>query len=303
MLVKQQIDQSLLGHLSTFHLVAQLSSFSLAAKALRLPRSSVSRSVATLESALSVSLLHRTTRKVALSPAGRLLFDRTASGLESLTSALSAPLGNSDDETGVVRVTAVADFTVAVLADAVAAFVLRWPHIRVDLVLTDDIVDLRGDGIDVAFRFSFGRLKGDGLVARKLGSVSLGLHASPGYLARVGTPRKLDDLARHSFVSMSSLNRVRLSREDQKVLVGQAAVIRCNEMGACKALVLAGAGLGFLPSHLVKDDVKRGALVPVLSDWRSANGTAWLVLTRKDVPRRVQLFRDFIVAAAADWFS
>lgn len=300
--MEQQSDSALLGHLAVFHEVAQRLSFSLAAKQLGLPRSSVSRSIASLEGALSVTLLHRTTRKVALSPAGQLLYDRTAPGLQSLTSALSVPLGDDDDDAGVVRVTAVADFAGAVLADVIAAFVLRWPRIRVELLLTEDLVDLRGDGVDVAFRFSFGRLKGDGLIARKIGTVSLGFHASPGYLARAGTPKKLDELARHSVVAGATLSRVRLSRDDEKKTINIEPAVICHEMGVCKALVVAGAGVGFLPSHLVKDEVKSGALVPVLSDWSTASGTAWLVLSRKDVPRRVQLFRDFVVAAAVDWF-
>ncbi|MDP2342737.1 MAG: LysR family transcriptional regulator [Deltaproteobacteria bacterium] len=291
-----------LGKLAIFAAVAEHRSFSAAAEQLQLPRSSVSRAVAALEDDVGAVLLHRTTRKVALSPAGALLLARIAPGLSSLQAALATPLSDDDDDRGLVRVTAVADFATAVLKDVVAAFVLRWPQIRIELLLSDRVIDLRAEGVDVAFRFSFGRLKGDGLVARKLGDVALALYAAPAYLARAGWPKHVDDLKKHASVGPLSISRLHVRSSDGRRLVDSQPTVVCNEMSACRGLVVAGVGVGWLPSHLVKDDLKSGALVPLLSDWHSARGTCWLVLPQKSVPGRVQRFRDFVVANAAAWF-
>ena len=298
--MKQQSPS--LQRLAIFAAVAEHKSFSLAAEALSLPRSSVSRAVARLEDDVGAVLLHRTTRKVALSPAGEVLLARVAPGLSSLTSALQTPLTDDDDDKGVVRVTAVEDFAAAVLADVVAAFVLRWPKIRIELVLTERLVDLKGEGIDVAFRFSFGRLKGDGLIGRKLGDVQLGLYASPGYLARAGAPKNVDELRGHPTVGASMIERVQLKSTDGRRVVEAQPTVVCNSMATCRALVVAGVGVAALPSHLVKDDVHNGALVPVLSQWTSWRGTLWLVLAQKKAPGRVRKFCDFVTANAGNWF-
>lgn len=291
-----------LGKLAIFAAVAEHKSFSLAADQLSLPRSSVSRAVAALEEDVGAVLLHRTTRKVALSPAGEVLLARVAPGLSSLAQALTTPLSDDDDDKGVVRVTAVEDFAAAVLADVVAAFVLRWPQIRVELLLTDRVVDLKGEGVDVAFRFSFGRLKGDGLVAKKIGAVSLGLYASPAYLARHGGPKNVAELKEHASVGPSMISRIHLRSTDGRRLVESQPSVVCNSMATCRALLVAGVGVGVLPHHLVKDDLQQGALVAVLPQWTSWSGSLWLVLQGKKVPGRVRKFCDFAVANSGNWF-
>lgn len=298
-----QQQSNSLEKLAIFAAVADEKSFSAAAARLALPRSSVSRAVAALEDEVGAVLLHRTTRKVALSPAGEVLLARIAPGLSSLQEALQTPLSDDGDDKGVVRVTAVEDFAAAVLADVVAAFVLRWPQIRVELVLSERVVDLKGEGIDVAFRFSFGRLKGDGLVGRKLGVVGLGLYAAPSYLARAGGPPKnVDELKRHPSVGTSMISRIQLKSTDGRRMIESQPVVACNSMATCRALVVAGAGIAVLPGHLVKDDVQNGALVPVLPQWTAWSGSLWLVLGQKKVPGPVRKFCDFVVANAGDWF-
>lgn len=298
-----QQQSNSLEKLAIFAAVADEKSFSAAATKLALPRSSVSRAVAALEEELGAVLLHRTTRKVSLSPAGEVLLARVAPGLSSLKSALETPLSDDAEDRGAVRVTAVEDFAAAVLAEVVAAFVLRWPQIRVELVLTDRVVDLKGEGVDVAFRFSFGRLKGDGLVAQKLGAVSLGLYASPTFLARAGgAPKNLDELKQHPSVGTSMVSRIRLKSTDGRRMVESQPVVVCNSMATCRALVVASAGIAILPHHFVKGDVQHGALVAVLPQWTAWNGSLWLVLAQKKVPGPVRKFCDFVVANAGDWF-
>lgn len=288
-----------LGRLAVFAAVAESKSFSVAAQRLGLPRSSVSKHVAALEATVQAPLFFRTTRKVALSPAGEALYARVAPGLAQLQGALAVPVID-DEERGVVRVTAIADFTAAVLKDLIASYVLRYPEVRIELLLTERVVDLKGDGVDLAFRFSFAHLRGGDLYAKKLGDVHLSLYASPAYLARAGTPRTFADLRRHHSVGTGL--RLPLKNGPARQILKHTPSVLCDDMNVCRALVGAGVGIGLLPGHLVRDDVQRGALVAVLPDWQAARGTAWLVTSQKKPPLRVQRFRDFAIAQAKDWF-
>jgi DNA-binding transcriptional LysR family regulator len=296
-------QQSRYDRLALFAAVAEAESFSVAAAQFGLPRSSVSRAIAALEAELGVTLLHRTTRKVTVSAHGRALFERAAPGLASLQAALAAPF--QDEAVGVLRITTVADFATIVLADVIAAFMLRHPRIRVELVLTEDVVDLRAQGIDVAFRFSFGKLRGGaGHVAKRIGGIEMGLYAAPRYLARAGAPRALDELTRHRTVALTSMRRARLSFEDgtrAQVLKMEPDAV-ADAMETCAALVRSAVGIGLLGAHTVKSDVASGALVRVLPQWSARRGSVWLVFAGKPLPTRVALFRDFVLAAAPEWF-
>jgi DNA-binding transcriptional LysR family regulator len=288
-----------LGRLAVFAAVAESKSFSLAAQRLGLPRSSVSKHVAALEATVQAPLFFRTTRKVALSPAGEALYARVAPGLAQLQGALAAPVVDDEDR-GLIRITAIADFTAAVLKDLIAAFVLRFPAVRIELLLTERLVDLKGDGVDLAFRFSFGSLRGGDLYGKKLGDVHLSLYASPAYLARAGVPRSFADLRRHQ--SVGTPLRFPLKNGAARQFLKQAPTVTCDDMNVCRALIAAGVGVGILPGHLVRDDVQRGLLVPVLPEWQAMRGTAWIVTPQKKPPLRVQRFRDFAIAQASDWF-
>ena len=286
-----------LSRLAVFAAVAEASSFSVAAKQLGVPRSTVSRAIAALEAEVGVMLLHRTTRSVGLSPAGRVLLERTAPGLASLQAALSSPLAPADEPAGLLKITAPADFCTAILSDVIAAFLVRYPQIKLELVLTNRVVDLRGEGFDVGFRFAFGKLNGASLVARRLGSLDVRLYASPSYIARVGAPRQLADLVDHALISHDPRERWRFKNGETTVAVDVAPRIVIDEMGAARALVRAGAGIATLPSFMARSDVAAGTLVPVLPGHHTPLATAWMVFPGKVLAKKTQLFRDHVVAA------
>src|SRR5512141_683317 len=155
-----------LNLLTVFEAVARTSSFSIAARELGIPKSSASRAVARLEDELHVQLLFRTTRKVSLSPAGTALYDRTHPLLRSMKAALGELPETDEAPAGTLRVTAPVDLGVLFLAEVVTRYTARYPAVSVELHLTGRVVDLVGEGFDLALRVG-SRLADSTLVVRR----------------------------------------------------------------------------------------------------------------------------------------
>src|SRR5919201_6932989 len=184
---------------SIFEAVARTSSFSAAAKALGIPKSSASRGVARLENQLGVQLLFRTTRHVSLTAAGTALYDRATPLLRSMKAALGEVPEREEEPSGTLRVTAPVDLGVLFLAEVVTRYTARYPAVSADLHLTGRIVDLVGEGFDVALRVA-SRLEDSSLIVRRAAPIVLQMFASPHYLARRGTPRSEDELDEHDWI-------------------------------------------------------------------------------------------------------
>ncbi|AGC44346.1 LysR family transcriptional regulator [Myxococcus stipitatus DSM 14675] len=288
-----------LNQLALFVTVAEGASFSTAAKKLGMPKSSVSRGIAQLESSLGVQLLHRTTRRVSLSTAGQSLYERVSPMLASLRKSVGELPELEDEPSGELRLTAVVDWGATLLADVVTRFVARYPAVKVDLHLDNRVVDLVAEGFDAALRLSLSPLKDSALRARRLGPLTLRLYASPGYLARRGTPRHPRELASHSWIAFRSEMPLRLAGPgDETSPVPRMGVIRCDDMFFMRETLRLGAGIGFLHSLLAEPEVTEGRLVPVLPKWSIAAGSVWFVSTaERHMPRKVAAFRDFLMDA------
>lgn len=284
--------------LSTFEAVARTASFSAAAKELGRPKSSVSRAVARLEADLGVPLIYRTTRKVSLSAAGTALYDRVTPLLTSLRSALTEMPEREELPSGLLRVTAPVDLGALFLVEVVTRYTARYPAVSVDLHLTGRVVDLVGEGFDVALRVA-PSLKDSTLVARKAAPVLVRLYASPVYLARRGTPRSEAELAGHDWVVFhSGPQKLKVSAPFGMPGsgVGSSGRIGCDDLLFVREAVLAGAGLGLLPTFVAEPHLKAGTLVPVLP--RLEKQAGWLhVVTpaARHQPRKVTAFRDLVL--------
>src|SRR6476646_4336890 len=174
--------------LALFTRVVERGSFSDAARAAGLPKSSVTRSIARLEKELGVRLIQRTTRQRGVTDAGRELYERVRGAVVALEEAAQAVREHGREPRGIVRVTAPGDAAMLGVPEALAKLSARYPSIHVEMVLTSRVLDLVADGIDLAIRA--GRLADSSLVARKVGSTNAGLFASPDYLERRGRPKK-----------------------------------------------------------------------------------------------------------------
>ncbi len=282
-----------LNLLAVFEAVTRTRSYSAAAKELGIPKSSASRAVARLEEEVGVQLLFRTTRQVSPSAAGTALYDRLAPLLASMKGALVEIPEREELPSGLLRVTAPIDLGVVFLADVVTRYTARYPAASVELHLTGRVVDLVGEGFDVALRAA-PRLTDSTLVARRIAPLVLQLFASPVYLARRGTPRSEADLPGHDQVAFRS-GPDRLQVKSRTPRVGAARIV-CDDFFFAREAARAGAGLTWLPQLLAADDVSQGVLVRVLPRLERQAGHLYLVTPAgHHVARKVSAFRDLVL--------
>lgn len=295
-----------LNDIRVFAKVAELQSVSGAARALAMPKSSVSRSVARLEVALGAGLLRRSTRRLGLTEAGALFHEHCRRVLGEAAEAEQAVAQLHAVPRGLLRVSAPITLGQAVLGPLLPAFLERYPQVRVSLELTSRRVDILEEGVDVAVRI--GALPDSSLLARRLGTSRSSLLASPAYLARHPPPREPADLASHTAVDLQlggatgrrAWHMIRLGDEAAEVEVEPRLL--ANDPGVVRLAVLGGAGLGWLPSFLCADDLAAGRLVEVLPGWRRPGPDIHAVFPgqRGGAPSpTVRVFVDFLVAVVA----
>jgi DNA-binding transcriptional LysR family regulator len=290
-----------LNLVTAFVRVVEQQSFTSAAKALGLPKSSVSRRVTELEEELGVQLLHRTTRKLALTEAGRSYYEQAEKALTELQAAAESATGMDTEARGIVRVTAPVDIGVLGIADIVAEFVREYPDIHIDLSLSSKVVDLVEDGFDIGIRA--GKSRDASLVSRRIGTAALGLYASAEYLASRGRPRSLADLAEHDCVLFRGKHGKALWRLDgpngEVSSVEVRGRVNVDEMLFVRQAVGVGLGIGLLPTIVIATCNRVRTLEPVeriLPEF-SMSGADVAVVTPSGPkrPRRVTLLRDFLV--------
>jgi DNA-binding transcriptional LysR family regulator len=279
-----------LNLLDLFVTVARTASFSDAGRKLGLPRSSVSRNVGELESALGVQLFNRTTRKVALSTAGASLYERIAPQLLELHKSLDSLPEQDEQPSGELRLTAPTDLGVTVLPDILAGFSQRYPAISLDVRLAQRVVDLVGEGFDLALRITEGRLADSSLVARRLAHVEFELFASPTYLARRGPVRTLEDTATHDWVSFRGPPPAPFPRPALRPRATSDDLLWVHQA------VRAGLGVALLPTFLARADVAAGRLLRLLPRHAVRRGVLYFVHPAgAKVRRKVGAFRDYLV--------
>lgn len=288
-----------LNHVATWVRVVDCGSFTAAARALGLPKSSVSRAIARLEEDLGLTLLQRTTRKLTLTRAGERYLTTAREALRSLDEARAALIEADNAVSGLVRMTAPFDASSrfgAVLAECIVAFLKRYPDVFVDMVLTARHMDLVAEGIDFAIRA--GKLDDSPLIARRIKTDHLVLVASPQYLKEQGTPRRFADLSQHRMILHRAPHgsmRLRMTGPEGTESVMIRGQINIDEMGFALPLVEAGAGIALIPVLLAHESVNTGRIVRVLSPYARKESALFLVHPpQRNPPRRVVLLRDHI---------
>ena len=293
---RQDINRS--GEMDVFVRVVELGGFSAAARALAMTPSAVSKLVARLEARLGVRLLNRSTRQVQLTAEGGVFYERSVRVLADLADAERGAAAN-DSPRGRLSVNANVPFGEAALLPLVPAFLERYPEVTLDIVLTDEVIDLIEHRTDVAVRA--GPLRSSSLVARKLGATRKSILASPAYLARHGTPATPADLAHHNCLGFNrtrALNVWPLRQDGQVVTLPAAGNTQVSDGASLQRLAVAGVGLARLALFHARDDIAAGRLVPVLEDFNPGDleeihavflgHGGWL-------PARVRVFLDFLV--------
>jgi DNA-binding transcriptional LysR family regulator len=294
-----------LNRVGVFLKVVEEGGFTRAAKALGLPKSSVSRSVALLEQELRTRLLRRTSRSVAPTEAGTAFYEKAARGMALLGEAREAVVELDAELRGPIRITTAVDLAVWRLAPVVAEFVARHPAVLIDVVLTGRTVDLVEEGFDFALRL--GQLRDESLVARKLPAAEFALYAAPAYLEQHGVPRRVADLARHRCVLFRAVRgratwSLRTARGAEETVEVQGS-INFDDFSFATQTVLSGAGIGLLPAF-VAQAAGGERLSRVLPRYYWAGGPVQLVYpAERYMPRRCAVFRDFLLEQTASWPS
>ena len=284
-----------LDPLRTFQAVAEAASFTGAARRLRLDKSRVSRVVSRLEATLGAALFVRTTRAVRLTPEGARLLREVAPHLDGLARALAGAADRTAPLAGEVVVTATPDLGRALLAPALAAFRIRYPGVRVRVLLGHEVLDLAAAGVDLALRA--GRPGPGSHLAQRVGVVEAGFFASPGYLARSGEPRTRADLARHEGL-WPEPPRGQRSFATAEGAAPPPPAVGCADFGFLAALARAGGGVALLPAHLAAEDLAAGRLVRVLPGERLEAAPLYLVARpERPLAGRVAALRAHLVAA------
>ena len=285
-----------LNDIVVFTKVVETKSFTGAADALGLPKSTVSRKLAQLEERLGVRLVQRTTRKLALTEIGEAYYERCSRIVADIHAAEQLVTDMQSTPRGRLRVTASVDFATRFLGEIVAEFLAQHPEINVELEGTDRVVDLIEEGFDLAVRF--GQMPESTLIARKLCSLYLILCASPAYLERRGTPKLIEELDEHDHVLFTPVSRNQtwtLANGEQSYEFGRPARLASNNYGAVVDVARAGGGIALISEFMVTDEIRSGALVRVLSEWQTRPTDVHAVYpARQNVPPRLTLFLDHL---------
>jgi len=287
-----------------FARVAEAGSFSRAAERIGLPKSSVSRRIAAFEERLGERLMLRTTRRLTLTEFGKQLLEHARAVVAEVDAVAALTENRQARPSGRLRVSMPSDFANMLLTDALAAFVVAYPGISLELDLSPRRVDLLGENFDMVVRV--GELPDDALlVARRLAVFSAGLYAAPAYLAARGLPALPEDLAQHDALRLLGRDGEPLgwtltsgSRRWEGLPPGRTTA---NSPELLVKFALAGAGIAAVPDHLAAASLRSGALRRVLPEWCLPSHTAWAVFPgRRLMPAKTRAFIDMLEAGLAD---
>lgn len=284
---------------SVFAEAARAGSLASAARKLGLGPMAASRRLAALEAELGVRLVHRTTRALALTTEGEAFLPHAEAMVEEAANARSAIRPSISGAAGLLRITASEPFGRKVVTAMLPGFLAENPAVRVDLQLSDHIVDIVASGVDLAIRIA--PLRDNTLIARRLADSSRRLHASPAYLAAAGMPSRLADLRDHECLTLTGVSNWAFWVDGRLRKVKVSGRCSSNSIDALHAGCLGGMGLALLSDWNVTDDVGAGRLVPItLTDAVPETLGIWAVYpTTRLVPPKVKLFVEALRAHLA----
>jgi DNA-binding transcriptional LysR family regulator len=291
-----------LNDLRVFEKVAALKSFSAAARALELPKSSISRAVTRLEKELGARLFQRTTREVTLTDTGTALQERCIDMPYRVGETLDYVGGLRATPRGRLNVTAGIGFGVNVLLELQPRFIEGYPEANVCVDLTSQAVDLVAEGVDLAIRM--GPMPPSQAVAKRLGSIRRYLCAAPSYLGKHGSPRSVADLGKHDAIEMPAINgRPRIwtfsNSKHRTAEIEPRPRIIVNDPLTIHRLVANGAGIGCVSGYLCTPDFKTGRLIHLLSEWTLPSVKVSVVFpSHRELAPAIRAFVDFIKNAS-----
>lgn len=280
-----------------FAKVAEAGSLSGAARALDISNPSVTRHIADLEAYVNARLFNRSTRRLSLTETGIAYLERCRQILADIEESTLLASMSAADPVGTLKIAAPVSFSVNQLSDVFPRYARRYPRVNLDVSLSDRVVDLVEEGYDLAIRI--GRIQDSSLVARKIAPVRLQVCASPAYLKKHGTPREPRDLEKHtclSYTYSSMRDEWRFTRDGKIQSIRVTGPMQVNNGDLLRGAALAGMGIVMQPSFIVGDDIRRRALVPLLTDYHLPESAIHVVYpSRLHLSAKVRTFVDHLV--------
>ncbi|WP_183036838.1 LysR family transcriptional regulator [Cupriavidus sp. UME77] len=282
----------LLNDMALFVEVVKAKGFRSAGEATGVPNSTLSRRISALEKAIGLRLLHRTTRKIELTEAGQIYFERCRRIVDEARLAHEQLGEMLAQPSGVLRASLPVDFAVTYLAPLIAEFAGLYPGITFDFDLTPRRVDLVSEPFDVAIRM--GESENSQLIARALASLTPHLYASPGYLERSGEPNKPADLDRHECLSILKAGSwtLRDGKRSATVSVGGRFVL--NSVGMSRRLATLDMGIVLMPEEVVADELASGKLRRIMPQWHGTPMPVYAITETRLLPAKTQRFIEFL---------
>ena len=286
-----------LTDIAIFVKVVELSSFTAAAEALESSQPVVSKAVTRLEEKLGARLLNRTTRRLSLTEAGSELYRRSVRALKEIENAELEVARFQTEPRGTLRVAAPMSFSILHLGPVIQKFLEQFPGVTVELNMSDGQVDIVEEGYDVAIRI--GQLQSSNLVARKITPCRQVMCAAPAYLAKRGTPERPEDLLEHNCIVYSFLMTPRewrlVDADGETHTVPVNGTLHSNNGLVNRAAAVAGAGIVLLPTFYIGEEVRSGALKPVLCNFKPQELAVYAVYPeRRNLTPKVRAFVDFL---------
>ena len=279
--------------------VVERGGFAAAGRALGIPKSRLSRRVSELESQLGVRLLQRTTRKLSLTDVGEAFLRHCQAVRESALAAQDAVAQVQTEPRGTLRVSCPVTLAQTVLAEMMPGFLARHPLVRVELQVSNRVVNLVDEGVDVALRVRPSVEDSGSMVVKRLDVARQVLVASPELLMRQGTPTTLADLARMDSIAMSAPDgkatwQLIGPNNAQQVVLHTPRYV-ADDLLSLKFAALAGTGICWLPDYMCHEEIRERRLVRVLPEWAPAQGIVHAVFpSRRGLSPAVRHFLDFL---------
>jgi len=283
--------------MATFVRVIETGSFSGAARQLNVGQPAVSKTIAQLESRLQVSLLIRSTHGLSPTEAGQRFFERAKTAIQEADEAELAARGAGAGLAGCLRVSAATTFARLHIIPLLPRFLAEHPDLDIDVILDDRVIDLVAEGIDVSLRM--GALPDSAAVARRLATGARSVLATPGYLARAGTPNNPAELAAHEAVVYSQTANVwSFTREGTESSVAVHGRVRVSAAEGLRAAVLADIGLTIASDWMFAGELASGVVRRVLTDWSLPPIDLWAVFpTGRRASAKARAFAHFVEEA------
>ncbi|MDU0353546.1 LysR substrate-binding domain-containing protein [Paraglaciecola aquimarina] len=286
--------------INEFVSVAETESFTQAAKAIQISTAQVSRQVSALEKRLKVKLFYRTTRKVSLTEEGRVFYQHCRSVLDGLDAAERALTNLQSTPQGKVRLTASVTYGEQQILPIINDFMLRYRDVEVTAYLSNQRVDLVEQGFDLAIRL--GKLNDSSMMAKKLGTRTNYLCASPAYLDQYGVPHSLSELNKHSCL-LGTLDYWHFSDAGKERNIRVNGRLRYNSGYGLVDAALKGLGIVQLPDYYVQQHIQSGALVTLLDNYRESDEGIWAVYPKnRHLSAKIRLLVDFLAEHLVDLY-